>query len=360
MRPGLFIAGAGVLAGAIAAWVALLPPSESVPIKVSADAAPAPHADDAAPRPAPSTVLAINPRRVSQAPAVRVPIRSGPRQDLLAAKRYRPLWDRLRNSPEGATADGAYVLYRIASRCANVTDRPYWRSPNRGKTNEQVRDEFMKTLAPTDPQREKRLAAFEDVNAQVCEGFGDLTMTQADLRAMLGKAADAGSAEAKAMQIGEEVRLGQRGHWDHGTLSDEQIGSLEQLAQTRDPGAILEAGRILSNSYRDLTVRDGSDGPMLEPRALHNAWTLVACEYGYACGADNTRVQQACAFQGHCDASNLQDYLYYYAASPHDSQLMNQYEAMLRTAVETGDWSHFTLVRGTRPPNAPTYIVGPG
>ena len=360
MRAGIFVAAAGVLAGAIATWVALLPPSESVPAKVATDAPPAPPRNDAAPQPAPSTVLAINPRHGSPVAAVRVPIRTGPRQELLAAKRYRALWDRLRNSSEGATADGAYVLYRIASRCANVTDRPFWRSPNRGKTNDQVRDEFMKTLAPGDPQREKRLAAFDDVNAQVCEGFGELTMTQADLRAMLGKAADAGSAEAKALQIGDDVRTAQRGHWDHGTLSDEQIDSLKQLAQTRDPGAILEAGRILSNTYRDLTVRDGSDGPMLEPRALHNAWTLVACEYGYACGAENARVQQACAFLGHCDASNLQDYLYYYAASPHDSQLMNQYEAMLRTAVESGDWSHFTLVRGTRPPNAPTYIVGPG
>jgi len=356
MKRGVFLGLMGVLFGAVAAWWALdLEEAPQVTAKIAA-AAPVAAKPEVTER-APSTVLAITPRKAS--PVVSRPVRVGVTQDFLAAKQYRPLWDRLKNSPEGATAEGAYVLYRIANRCANVTDRPYWRMPNRGKSSEQMRDEFMKTLAQADPQREKRLAAFEQVNATRCEGFGDLTMAQSDLRAMLAKAVDAGSAEARARQIEDEVTQQRRGRWDNGTLTDEQIENLKTIAATKDPGAMLEAGRILSNSYRDITVRDGADGPVLESRALHNAWTLVACEYGYPCGQDNSRVQEACAYSGHCDASNLQDYLYFYAASPHDSQLMSQYEAMLRTAVETGDWSHVSFARGTRPPNTPTYIVGP-
>jgi hypothetical protein len=356
VKRGTLIAVLG-LAGAVAAWIVLFWSEPAIePVRIL----PATSGSKVAPqaRAAPSAVLRINPQRAS--PVARpVALRTGPNQEFLSAKRYRALWDRLRNSAEGSTAEGAYVLYRIANRCANVTDRPAWRSPNRGRSSEQVREDFMKTLAPNDPQRDKRLAAFEAANAPRCERFGDVTLTQAELRAMLATAVDAGSAEARAVQIGQEVSLARRGHWDNGTLTDGQIGNLEQLAATRDPGAILEAGRILSNSYRDLTVRDGPDGPVLEPQALHNAWTLVACEYGYPCGEDNTRVQDACAFRGHCEASSLQDYLYYYAASPHDSQLMNQYEAILRTAVQTGDWSHLCFVRGTRPPNTPTYNVGP-
>jgi hypothetical protein len=356
MKRGTFVVGVALLFGAAAAWWALeLEEAPATTAKVAAAAPVAPKSEPT--QRSPSTVLAISPRVAS--PTASRPVRVGPGQEFLAAKQYRPLWDRLRNSPEGATGDGAYVLYRIASRCANVTDRAYWRAPNRGKTNEQVRDEFMQTLAQNDPQREKRLAAFEQANAPRCEGFGDLTLTQADLRAMLAKAVDAGSAEARARQIDDEVRQAQRGRWDNGTLSDAQIENLKQIAATKDPGAMLEAGRILSNSYRDITVRDGPDGPVLEAQALHNAWTLVACEYGYPCGQDNTRVQDACAYRGHCEASNLQDFLYYYAASPHDSQLMSQYESMLRTALETGDWSHLAFVRGTRPPNTPTYVVGP-
>jgi len=356
VKRGLFIAAVGLAFGAIAAWWAL--GLQEAPVETAKVAAAAPVAAKADPaQRAPSSVLAISPRVVS--PVAARPARIGPVQEFLAAKQYRALWDRLKNSPEGATGDGAYVLYRIANRCANVTDRPFWRAPNRGRSNEQIREDFMKTLAQNDPQRERRLAAFEQVNASRCEGFGDLTLTQADLRSMLAKAADAGSAEARGRQIEDEVRQAQRGRWDNGTLTDAQIDNLKQIASTRDPGAMLEAGRILSNSYRDITVRDGADGAVLEPQALHNAWTLVACEYGYPCGQDNDRVQEACAYRGHCEASNLQDFLYYYAASPHDSQLMTQYESMLRTAVETGDWSHLSFVRGTRPPNTPTYIVGP-
>jgi hypothetical protein len=356
MKRAIFVAGVGLAFGAAAAWWAL--GLQEAPLQTAKLAAAAPvAARPEATHRVPSSVLAIHPRIA--APVASRPARVGAVAEFLAARQYRALWERLRNSPEGATADGAYVLYRIASRCANVTDRPFWRAPNRGKPNDQVRDEFMQTLAQNDPQRDKRLAAFEQVNAARCEGLGDLTLTQADLRAMLAKAVDAGSAEARARQIEDEVRRAQRGRWDNGTLTDAQIEDLKRIATTKDPGAMLEAGRILSNSYRDITVRDGADGPVLEPQALHNAWTLVACEYGYPCQQDNPRVQEACAYRGHCEASNLQDFLYYYAASPHDSQLMTQYETMLRTAVESGDWSHLSFVRGTRPPNAPTFIVGP-
>lgn len=356
MKRAAFVVGVGLVFGAAIAWWTL--GVEEAPVETAKVAAAAPVAPKAeAPTRAPSTVLAISPRVAS--PVAARAMRAGAMQDFLAARQLRPLWERLKNSPEGATADGAYVLYRIANRCANVTDRPSWRAPNRGRSGAELREDFMKTLAQNDPQRDKRLAAFEQVNAARCEGLGDLVMTEADLRAMLAKAVDAGSAEARARQIDDDLRQSQRGRWDHGTLTDAQIEDLKHIAASKDPAAMLEAGRILSNSYRDITVRDGADGPPLEPQALHNAWALVACEYGYPCGQDNSRVQEACAYRGHCEAGNLQDFLYYYSASPHDSQLMNQYETMLRTAVETGDWSHVTFVRGTRPPNAPTYIVGP-
>ncbi len=53
---------------------------------------------------------------------------------------------------------------------------------------------------------------------------------------------------------------------------------------------------------------------------------------------------RACAYQGHCDAASLQDYLYYYGSTPHDSQLVAQYQSVLRSALQTGDWSRITIV----------------
>jgi hypothetical protein len=357
MKRSSVVAAAAIAAAfALAAWWATreeVPPARagnSTPGRVETRSEP-PRAS------APSSVLAINPR---SAPARTAAAHPSLKQQYFDAVQFRPLWDHLRNSPEGTTAEGAYVLYDIARQCANVSDRPAWRSPNGNKTPAQQREEFMKGLAPNDPQRDKRIAAFEKFAAQRCDGFEDLTLTQADLRKMLAVAADAGSAQAKALQLEQEVQANNRGRWNNGTLSDAQIDSLKQIVATKDPAGVLEAGRILSNSYSDLTVRQGEDGPVLEPRALHNAWALVACEYGYPCGSDNPRLQSACAYYGHCDASNVQDYLYYYGSSPHDSQLMNQYETLVRHAVETGDWSQIALVRGTRPPNSPAFILGHG
>ena len=76
------------------------------------------------------------------------------------------------------------------------------------------------------------------------------------------------------------------------------------------------------------------------------AWQLLACDYGYPCGENNERVLSGCAYLGHCDANSLSDYLFYYGASPHDSQLTAQYREILRTAIESGNWSQLNVVRG--------------
>jgi hypothetical protein len=105
------------------------------------------------------------------------------------------------------------------------------------------------------------------------------------------------------------------------------------------------AGRVLSNTWHDLTLRVGPDNQPVEQRAFREAWALIACDNGYPCGDTNPRVLSGCAYQGHCNAQSLSDYLYYYGASPNDSQLMSQYRAILQNAIATGQ-----LVAGERRP----------
>jgi hypothetical protein len=114
----------------------------------------------------------------------------------------------------------------------------------------------------------------------------------------------------------------------------------------------MTAGRLISNTYQDLTVRVGPDGQVAEPRALFNAWQMLACEYGYPCGSDNSFILTECALRSHCDATTLQDFLTFYGSSMHDSQLLAQYQQVLRNAVTSGDWSQLSVVRGPRPPGA--------
>ncbi len=291
----------------------------------------------------------------SQSPAARslakrvaaAPLRDTLFNEYLGAKSYRALYDRLKNTAEGTTAEGLYVQYDILRKCATVTDRAYRRGVQ-AKPLDQRRADFIASLPPNDPNRDKRITAFEHSATNRCAGFEDVQVTQADLDKMLTDAASAGDPKARAAQVEQEVWAQRRaGQWRTATLSDAQIGTLEQAVGTRDPGAMMTAGQLLSNQWRGLTVQVGPDAQPVDPRAFYNAWQVVACEYGYPCGADNPRIADECAYRGHCDATSLPDYLYYYASSPFESELLSQYESVLRGAIESGDWSQVTVSRGT-------------
>src|SRR5258706_2511405 len=191
-----------------------------------------------------------------------------------------------------------------------------------------------------------------------CEGFEGVSITQAELSKLLADSVAAGDPKARALSIEQQLwaqrQPGTR--MDQISLSDAQVEQLRQILGTRDPGAMVVAGRILSNTWHDLSVRIGPEGQVAEPRAFYNAWQTLACDYGYPCGSDNTRVLSECALQGHCQAQSLQDYLYYYGGAPPDSQLRAQHPHNLRAAGESGGWSPEEGVRRPRPPRCPLLL----
>lgn len=269
--------------------------------------------------------------------------------ELSVAKSYKVLYDRLANSPEGQTAEGQYALYRILRACANVTDRRF-RAPRPGADLQQQRD-FVAVLPDTDPNKARRLAALEQLGEDQCVGLTGIVTTEAELAKRLGDAAAAGSPGARATQIEQELWAERRsqGGRTAPTLSETQIDALRTALGSKDPDAMLTAGRVLSNGFRDVAVRVGPEQTPIEGRALVNAFAIMACDYGLPCGDNNMRVLNACAYQGHCAAGNLPDYLRYYVSSPNDTALMDQYRSVFRQAIETGNWSGVTFARGPTP-----------
>ena len=252
-------------------------------------------------------------------------------------------------------------MYEMLRRCATVTDRTT-RAPMSPPTA-QKRDDFIAAIPVNDPMRDKRIAAYDDVAANRCAGMEGIAVAQADLDKMLASAAAGGDAKAQALsleqQLWAERRAAGGGGWGRNntvSLSDAQVANLQAIAGTRDPEAMVIAGRILATNWNDYSLRVGPDNQPVEQRAFMQAWQLLACDYGYPCDDNNPRVLSACAYQGHCNASSLSDFIYYYGASPNDSQLMSQYREILRTAIETGNWSQVTVARGPRPPAGPNGI----
>ena len=305
-----------------------------------------------------AAVLDIDPRAISPRPGRAMATKASLNNEFLTTKNLKALYDRLKATPEGQTPEGTYLLYEMLRRCANVTDggrRPFQRPIPK-------REEFLASLPANDPNRDKRIAAFDDIETNRCAGFEGVTVTQADLNKLLADAVAAGEPKARALQVEQEV-MQMQGRPAARTLNDAQLETLRQVIASRDPGAMVTAGRLLSNTWNDLTIRLGPEGQVVEPRAFMNAWQILACDYGCACGGDNARVLSECALQGHCNAASLQDFLFYYGGSPHDSQLVTQYQGILRAAIESGDWSQLSVVRGPRPTGSPRmffYGAGPG
>lgn len=332
---------------AAVAYVALRPPPAAE--ATAAEATPSPAGPALRTGLAARTVLAIDPRAAPAAPPVAARATIPPlTREFLTARRYRALYDRLKSSPEGATPEGQFVLHEILDACAEVSGRTGRGAFSRQRA--QSREDFEARLPAGDPQRDKRLAAFDDF-ANRCAGFEGVTATQAQLDQLLASAADGGDAKARAMQVANELRQEriaavQANGWAAAravTLDDTQLETLRQTVASHDPEALVIAGRALATSASELRI--GPDAQLVEPTAFMDAWLMLACEYGYPCGEDSPRVLQGCAYQGHCDASSLQDYLYYYSSTPHDSQLQVQYQSVLRGAAGSGNWSLITVVR---------------
>jgi hypothetical protein len=344
---------------AAAAWLGLRREEERDGTQVDASrpaaTAMAPRAQPTAPAvAAPST--AASPARDAVKPASKKPLFN----EYLASRQYQTLYERLHDSPEGRTPQGRLVLYEILRECGTVTGGVPWPfNPRRGNTPK--RDDFVAGLPPTDPQRERRIAAYDAFTTDRCQGFGNVTLSQDELLALLRDSAAGGEPAARALVIEQDLWAARRSSGTRtASPSDAQLEALKDAVSTRDPEAIRVAGRVLANGWSDFALRTGADDLPVEPRPFVNAWLVLACEYGAPCGADTPRMQQACALQGHCDAQSFPDYLAYYASTPYDSTLLMQYRGLVRTAIETGDWSQLHVVRGQAPTtNRPTFIPGP-
>jgi hypothetical protein len=358
-----------VVATLAGAWLLVRPPE-------SADFTTDPEATSSGAKPA--TASMVSPSRLSAA-ARAIDLRANPLKSVPAkgqrvtlqgefqrAKNYKALYDRLKHSPDGQTPEGLYVMYEMMRRCANVTDRTGRAPPPPG--NGQNRNDFVASIADTDPARDQRIAAFDDVSANRCAGLEGLTIAQADLDKMLAAAASGGEAAAQALLLEQQLMAerraaaaqGQFGRNTSVTLTDAQVASVQAFASSRDPDAMLIAGRILSMPWNNLAVGAGTGGSTVESRAFNQAMQLVACDYGYPCDGSNPRVESGCAYLGHCSASSLADYIYYYGASPNDAQLMSQYQGLLRNAIETGNWSQLPVIRGPQPVIPPLNPLAPG
>ncbi len=296
--------------------------------------------------PSPSVVLSINPSQSSSmARAVNAPGMSPMAQEFARARSLKPMYDRLKAPNGAATAEAKFYLWRILATCArgaNV-DRPGPAPKDRA----QQRKDLEAMIPLSSPDRDKRLALFDQMNAR-CDGMEGATTSKAELDQLLADAARDGDPKAQARLAFPQMATppgSPPGTPSRNNITDDQYRALQAAIASRDPEAISIAGMALSNTFDDAVFQVGADHAQLSERASLDAWRLIACEYGMECGPDNQSLQMDCAYSGHCAANSVQDQVFYYGVSPYEAQLIDQYRQIYRNAVANNDWSGLTLSR---------------
>ena len=270
--------------------------------------------------------------------------------ELARRREYKSIYERLKASTS-RTAEEDYVLAEILANCAHVADRRPPRMSGWKLGGEEARTRFIASLGPKDPNREKRIAAFERINVDPCAGFEEVQSSEREIRALLERAA-ATDAKAKASLLLKDLE-GPARDGQYPSVTDAQLATIREVLASGDPRALVDIVRLFGLHLSNFSIRTGDEEAPLEFWAMHGAATLAACELGYPCGPDSRFLLEACALEGQCDAANYRDYWFYYYSSPSTSQRASQYHANLMRGIREGDWSYFTFHRSPPPGYAP-------
>src|SRR6185312_6132653 len=266
---------------------------------------------------------------------------------------FASLYARL--SKASRTPEENWILGQVLEYCAMIPDEvPRGTAAPSKEVADARRTRFAAALSPSDPDRERRLAAFDVATRNRCEGLPRLQSTRAEIDDLYRQGAAAGDPKSRVALVIDELRgqlkdrAGKNGTPNLPTLGDDQMAVVRQALASSDPTTEMEGARALWFGFGNVSVRD-ADGKAVDALALHNAAKLIACDSGYPCGPDSSEIAQSCAYMGRCDAGNLRDYFLYYRSSPYDSQVLARYESALRSAARSGDTSFLVFYPAPAP-----------
>jgi hypothetical protein len=325
-----------------------------------------------------SAVLKIDPatRSVQSAPARTTSSPSPLMQTYLERKDWPGLFRKIKDAPP--TPESQFLQADLLAACAKRLPSP---APAAASANaavpvksaadakEERRARFFASLAPNDPQLEKRKTAYDLSNADRCGELSQIEYNADEVNRLLDAAAAGGDPRARSWlltrQIGDDMQAASkkaiaenRPPTTQGNIvTDAQFATMRELLASQDPIVMADLRNLLSSTIDGGAIRIGPNQQSIDHQAFYNAWGLVACDFGAPCGADSLTIQQDCAAQGRCSANNLYDHTYYYGVSPHGAQLVEQYRQWLGQMIGARDLSQLNLVRGANNPNS-TFMFG--
>ena len=266
-------------------------------------------------------------------------------QEYRATRQYAALAARL-DAKSPRSPEENWLLAEILEWCGAVAMARTPRSKDHvPPTREEMIKNFADNLSEKDPHREKRIAAFSSRNVDRCEGVRAASPNE--LRDLRQAAAAEGEIKARIRLARDDVFSGPSGK-TVGFLRYPDVAKhvdvIRAAFESGEPYAMQVAVGLLNLSQGNLTARVGPNEMPVAGDVLYRAALALSCELGVDCGPGSESLLDACAQQGACDVRDLREYYFFYAMSPHQSQMMNQYVEALRGVVRSRDWSQIRLV----------------
>ena len=305
----------------------------------------------------PSMVLTIDPSSSGEARQTRQrDVRSQIARDFSDATSWKQFFEKYTTPSFSDNAEALFFLARILQRCGSAAGSA---APSALVKSEENKRRFLAQLPPTDSLHKERLAAYDEASIDRCAELQDLKTTESQIKELLQKSAKLGDPKSAALlvlrdlwdRMEEQQRAGVSASNALPSPTDEQINVLLGAMKSMDPIAIAIVGPILSSSLQDISVRIGNNADQIDNQAFHQAYRLLACDFGAPCDRTHESVLRACAFDRQCSVGNLEDWLLYYQSSPYRSQLSHAYRSQLNEMIARGDFSALQFVRGPAPTN---------
>ncbi len=275
------------------------------------------------------------------------PVRASPvALEFRQSRDLKAFADALLARRDSLTADERYHLAKALEECqftASINE-------DMAAYAAKQRRQFLANLPLSDPNNARRIAAYEAVdNTQRCARFQNSKISQKDIDELFAAAAQEGDVRAQARILVADLNKSNTQRTADGSVArvnPEDLSSLIQLLQTRDPEAINIVGGYLSQSSIAAQLRIGPNGEVPEPAAFLGAFSLVACDFGPDCTALSREPQLACAYGGYCNAQNFEELYQNFLASPWAYSMAVRYSSIIHTAINTQNWS----LIGLQPP----------
>jgi hypothetical protein len=236
---------------------------------------------------------------------------------------------------QGVDAEEKYLVARALEVCEGP------RKVNRNLADE--RKNFATRLAANDPDYDKRLRLYEQLQSYPCARFREVEYARQDYERLLREAADSGDPKARVLLIEKAVK--NKNNFSSADLDNLQRGDLQAALSSGDPAAIRRAGDLLSRSANGAPITVGPEGAPANAYLLQQAWRLVACDYGLPCDKDSQSVRAACAYSGHCAAENHESLLAMYQLGALQFQQVQQYRSLISQALAAKRWDWIGLSR---------------